>query len=154
MPVELETIVDDTAEDVGLRAAVATRLREQIHAAGVQAVREVFEQQILPAAQAGSPVGGHLDPHPGKNRASIAVSFRDNPETGWISAWISTHSGYGWLIEHGTSHNRTLTRIAIKKRRGKVAASDRTPAVPYIYPAMTQFVANIAEEQRLILENQ
>lgn len=152
MPVELETIVDNTAEDIGLRASVAVNLRARIHAAGVQAVREVFEQQILPAAQAGSPVGGHLDPHPGKNRDSIAVSFRDHVETGWISAWISTHSGYGWLIEHGTSHNRELTRKALSKRHGKVAANDRTPAVPYIYPAMTQFVGGIAERQREILE--
>src|ERR1039458_452200 len=149
---ELQTIVDDTTEDIGIRAAVAQNLRADIHAAGVQAVQEVFEQQILPAAKAGSPVGGALDPHPGKNRDSIAVSFRDNPETGWISGWIHTHSGYGWLIEHGTSHNRALTRTAKRLRRQKVV-NDRTPAQPYIFPAMTQFVGNIAERQREILES-
>jgi hypothetical protein len=98
------------------------------------------------------PSCGHLDPHPGKNRDSIQVSFRDHPETGWISAWLYTESGYGWLIEHGTSHNRQLTKTAISKRHGKVAANDRTPARPYLLPAVMQFVAQIAERQREILE--
>ena len=88
----------------------------------------------------------------GKNRDSIQVSFRDNPETGWISAWLYTESGYGWLIEHGTSHNRQLTKTAVSKRKGKVAADDRTPAHPYLVPAVLQFVAQIAERQREILE--
>jgi hypothetical protein len=135
-----------------LCASVAVNLREQIHAAAVQATQEVFGEQIEPAAKEGSPVGGHLDPHPGKNRDSIEVSFHDKPETGWISAWISTHSGYGWLIEHGTSHDRRLTRIAIRERRRKVV-NDRTPARPYIYPAMVQFVGTIAERAREILES-
>lgn len=152
MPIALEPIVDTTGDDIGLKASVALNLRAQIHAAGVLATQEVFEQQILPEARAGSPVGGHLDPHPGKNRASISVSFRDNPETGWISAWISTHSGYGWLIEHGTSHNRRLTQLA-RRKRNRPVVNDRTPARPYIFPAMMQFVRNIAEEARLILES-
>lgn len=152
MPLILEPIVDTTGDDVGLKASIALNLREQIHAAGVLATQEVFEQQILPAAKAGSPVGGHLDPHPGKNRDSIEVSFHDNPETGWISAWLSTHSGYGWLIEHGTSHNRRLTQLAKRRRRHPVV-NDRTRAQPYIYPAMTQFVGTIAERQREILES-
>ena len=152
MPSELQTIVDDTAEDIGIRCAVARNLRAEIHAAGVQATREVFEQKILPAAKAGSPVGGHLDPHPGKNRDSIAVSFRDKPETGWISAWLYTQSGYGWLIEHGTSHNRALTRMKISRRHGRVPVNDRTPSRPYLYPAVMQFAASIAERAREILE--
>ena len=151
MPLELETIVDTTGDGIGLKASVARNLREQIHAAGVQATREVFEQQILPAAKAGSPVGGHLDPHPGKNRDSIAVSFRDHPETGWISAWLYTQSGYGWLIEHGTSYNRELTRQP-KRRRQRAVENDRTAARPYLYPAVMQFVAGIAERAREILE--
>ena len=149
---QLETIVDNSADDIGFSASVAVNLREKIHAAGVQATREVFEQQILPEAKALSPVGGHLDPHPGKNRDSIAVTFRDRVETGWISAWISTHSGYGWLIEHGTSHNRRLTRMNIKARHGRVVVNDRTPAKPYIYPTMMQYVEGIVERQRQILE--
>jgi hypothetical protein len=152
MPLALEPIVDTTGDGIGLKASVAHNLREQIHAAGVQATQEVFERQILPAAQAGSPVGGHLDPHPGKNRDSLAVSFHDHVETGWISAWLSTHSGYGWLIEHGTSHDRRLTQTAKRLRRQKVV-NDRTPERPYIFPAMTQFVSNIAERARTILES-
>jgi hypothetical protein len=154
MPVELETVVDDTAEDIGLKASVAVNLRELVHAAGVQAMQEVFTEQILPAARAGSPVGGHLDPHPGKNRDSLEVTFRDKPDTGWISAWLSTHSGYGWLIEHGTSHNRRLTRMAKRLRHGRQVVEDRTPARPYIYPAMMEHVATIADRQREILESQ
>src|SRR5438552_1463933 len=107
---ELETLVDTSEEDVGFKASIVTNLREQIHAAGVQATKEIFEGQILPEAKALSPVGGAGDPHPGKNRDSLIVSFRDDPQQGWISAWLSTHSGYGWLIEHGTSHNRELTK--------------------------------------------
>jgi hypothetical protein len=153
MPVELATIVDTTEDDIGLKVSVATNLRAQIHAAGVQATQEVFEQQILPDAKANSPVGGKGDPHPGKNRDSIQVSFRDRIETGWISAWIYTESGYGWLIEHGTSHNRALTQTPIRKRKEQPVA-DRTSAQPYIYPAMLRFVQNIAERAREILESQ
>jgi len=152
MPSVLEPIVDTTADDIGFSASFATNLRAEIHNAGVQATQEIFSGPILSQAKALSPVGGHLDPHPGKNRDSIQVSFRDNPETGWISAWLYTESGYGWLIEHGTSHNRQLTRTATSKRHGKVAAIDRTPAQPYLLPAVLQFAAQIAERQREILE--
>lgn len=152
MPLELETVVDTTADDIGLRATVATSLREQIHAAGVQATQEIFEEQILPAAKEGSPVGVPPDDkHPGKNRDSIAVSFRDRLETGWISAWLFTQSGYGWLLERGTSRNRELTKTPKRRRRGKEAKDDRTPARPYLLPAM-RFCADIAERARQILE--
>lgn len=143
---ELETIVDTSDEDIGLKASVATSLREQIHAAGVKATQEIFEQQILPAAKQGSPV------LTGKNRDSIAVSFRDRLETGWISAWIFTQSGYGWLIEHGTSRNRALTRTA-KRKRSRAVVNDRTPARPYIFPAILRFVGSIPERAREILES-
>lgn len=152
MPTTLQPIVDTTAEDIGFSASFATNLRVEIHNAGVEATKQIFTEQILPQAKALSPVGGHLDPHPGKNRDSIQVSFRDNPETGWISAWLYTESGYGWLIEHGTSHNRQLTKTGKSKRHGKIAASDRTPAQPYLMPAVLQFVAQIAERQRELLE--
>ena len=66
--------------------------------------------------------------------------------------WLFTQSGYGWLIEHGTSHNRELTKTPVRRRRGKVPADDRTPAHPYLVPAVLQFVAQIAERQREILE--
>ena len=153
MPAELQPLVaDSTNDDIGFSASFAKGLAQEIHAAGVQATKEIFTENILPQAKALSPVGGHLDPHPGQNRDSLDVSFRDNPETGWISAWLFTQSGYGWLIEHGTSHNRALTKTAISKRHGKVAAADRTPARPYLVPAVLQFVAQIAERQREILE--
>ena len=124
MPIALETVVDTASEDIGLKASVAKNLREQIHAAGVQATQEIFETQILPEAKALSPVVT------GKNRDSINVSFRDRMETGWISAWLFTESGYGWFPEHGTRRSR---------------------AHPYIYPAM-RFCVNIAERAREILE--
>lgn len=153
MPAELEPLVDTTADDIGFSASFAKNLAQEIHAAGVQATQEIFTEKILPMAKAMSPVGTPPDDkHPGLNRDSIDVSFRDNPETGWISAWLFTQSGYGWLIEHGTSHNRQLTKTAISKRHGKKAASDRTPAQPYLVPAVLQFVAEIAERQREILE--
>lgn len=153
MPTELERIVDTTADDIGFSASFAKTLRADLHAAGVQAVREIFTEKILPMAKALSPVGTPPDDtHPGKNRDSIQVSFRDNPETGWISAWLYTESGYGWLIEHGTSHNRALTKTPKRKRHGKEAADDRTPAHPYLLPAVMQFVTQIAERQHEILE--
>lgn len=152
MPVELETVVDTSNEDVGFRAAVAKNLREQIHAAGVQATKEIFLDQILPEAKSLCPVGGKDDPHPGKNRDSIQVSFHDHEDTGYISAWIYTDSGYGWLIEHGTSHNRALTKTPKNRRKGKVAVDDRTPARPYIYPAM-RLCSLIAERAREIFES-
>jgi hypothetical protein len=142
---ELETIVDTSGDDIGFKASMVMNLKEKIHAAGVQATQEIFEEQILPEARALSPV------LTGKNRDSIALSFRDRLETGWISAWISTHSGYGWLIEHGTTHNRKLTKT-LKRKRKETAKDDRTPAKPYIYPAM-RFCANIAERAREILES-
>lgn len=145
MSAVLEQVVDNSADDIGLSASVATNLREQIHAAGVQATREIFTDKILPAARDGSPV------LTGKNRDSIAVSFHDHPDTGWISAWLYTQSGYGWLIEHGTSHNRALTKIARSRRKGKVAKDDRTAAHPYLLPAM-RFCEEIADRQREILE--
>lgn len=152
---DLETVVDTTSEDVGMKMSVATDLRERLHAAGVQAVREIFEEDILPTAKALCPVGTPpRDPHPGKNRESLHVTFRDNLETGFVSAWVQTASGYGWLIEHGTSHNRPLTKTKISRRHGAVALSDRTPAQPYIMPAMQEFVATIPERQREILESQ
>lgn len=150
---ELETIVDTTGDDIGFKAAIVPNLREQVHAAGVQATQEIFTEHILPEAKALCPVGGDKDPHPGKNRDSLAVTFRDDPEQGWISAWLSSHSGYGWLIEHGTSHNRELTKVPKRQRKGKTAEDDRTPARPYIYPAIMQFVANIADRAREILES-
>ena len=149
---ELETIVDTTSEDVGFKASGVSNLREKIHAAGVQATQEIFTEDVLPDAKANCPVGGDEDPHPGFNRDSLAVTFRDDPEAGWISAWIMTHSGYGWLIEHGTSHNRKLTKTAKKKRRESVV-NDRTPARPYIYPAMIRFCSRIADRAREILES-
>jgi hypothetical protein len=145
MPVDLETVVDTTGDSVGIKASVAKNLKEQIHAAGVQATKEIFEEQILPEAKSLSPV------LTGKNRDSIQVSFRDRLETGWISAWIFTQSGYGWLLEHGTSHNRALTKTP-KRRRTQAVKNDRTPARPYIYPAM-RFCALIAERAREILES-
>jgi hypothetical protein len=150
---ELETIVDTTGEDVGFRASVAVNFRQQIHAAGVLATREVFTEQIVPEAKALCPVGGKHDPHPGKNRDSITVSFHDHEDTGYISAWIYTESGYGWLIEHGTSHNRALTKTPKNRRKGKEARDDRTPAQPYIYPAM-RLCSLIPERAREILESQ
>src|SRR5579872_232132 len=149
---ELETIVDSSSEDIGLKCSVARNLRAQIHAAGVQATQEIFTEQIVPEAKALCPVGGKDDPHPGKNRDSIDVSFHDHPDTGYISAWMFTQSGYGWLIEHGTSHNRALTKTAKRLRKGKIAKDDRTPARPYLYPAM-RFCSLIAERAREILES-
>lgn len=145
MPIDLEAVVDTSGQDVGIKCSVAKNLKEQIHAAGVQATQEIFENQILPEAKSLSPV------LTGKNRDSIAVSFRDRLETGWISAWLFTQSGYGWLLEHGTSHNRALTRSP-KRRRTQVPKDDRTPARPYIYPAM-RFCSLIAERAREILES-
>lgn len=152
MPLALETVVDTSHDEIGLKASVAKDLRAKIHAAGVQATQEVFNEMIVPEAKALCPVGTKHDPHPGKNRDSIAVTFHDHPDTGYISAWLATHSGYGWLIEHGTSHNRTLTKTAKRKRHGQVAKDDRTPARPYIYPAM-RFCALIAERAAAILES-
>lgn len=149
---ELETIVDTTDEDVGFRAAGVTNLRHLIHAAGVQATKDIFEEQIVPEAKALCPVGGKDDPHPGKNSDSIKVSFHDHEDTGYISAWLYTESGYGWLIEHGTSHNRALTKTPKNRRKGKEAKDDRTPARPYIYPAM-RLCSLIAERAREILES-
>lgn len=143
---ELQTVVDTSSEDIGLKVSVATNLRELIHAAGVQATQEVFTEQILPEAKALSPV------RTGKNRDSIQVSFRDRMETGWISAWIFTESGYGWLIEHGTSTARSLTRIATNRRR-RAVVNNRTEARPYIMPAMLRYVATIADRAKEILES-
>ncbi len=92
MPLSLDTIVDTSNDDIGFKASIATNLRERIHIAGVQATQEIFAEQILPEAKSLSPV------LTGRNRDSIALSFRDKLETGWISAWIFTQSGYGWLI--------------------------------------------------------
>lgn len=158
MPVELTKVVDHDADDIGVSASVATNLHEQIHAAGVQATREIFTENILPEAKALCPVGtvdaqGRKDPHPGQNRDSLKVSFRDRIQTGWISAWLFSESGHGWLIEHGTSHNRALTKLQKSRRHGKTAAADRTPAKPYIYPAIRLYVAKIAERAREILES-
>lgn len=119
-------------------------LRTQIHAAAVQAVTEVFQTDILAAAKAGSPVGSPPDDkHPGRNRDSIQVSVRDNAEKGTVSAVLFTESGYGWLLERGTSRNRALTRLPLKRRHGKVAVADRTPARPYIMPAIARFTSKI-----------
>lgn len=143
----MQAIADVDTQEVGFRAAVKTDLREQMHNAVLQATEEVFQNDIVPEAKSGSPV------RTGKNRDSIAVSFRDRLESSWVSAWIFTQSGYGWLIEHGTSHNRKLTKTAIKKRNGKSAASDRTPAVPYIYPAITRFISKIATRAKELMES-
>lgn len=152
MPIALDPVVDNSQDDIGISASVAKNLREQIHAAGVQATKEIFLEQIVPEAKSLCPVGGKDDPHPGKNRDSINVSFHDHPDTGFVSAWMYTESGYGWLIEHGTSHNRALTKMAKRQRKGKVAKDDRTPARPYLYPAM-RFCSLIAERARAILES-
>ena len=143
---ELETLVDTTEDDIGIKASGVKNLRAEIHAAGVQATQEIFTEDIMPEAKALSPV------LTGKNRDSIAVSFRDDEEGGWISAWLSTHSGYGWLIEHGTSRNRKLTKTAKKKRRETVV-NDRTPARPYIFPAIMMHVEKIADRAREIVES-
>jgi hypothetical protein len=143
----LETIVDTSDSDVGLKCSVAKGLREKMHAAAVQATQEVFSEEILPAAKEGSPV------LTGKNRDSIAVSFRDRLETGWVSAWLFTQSGYGWLIEHGTSSRlqRGFTRTR-KSKRIFSPSLDRTPAKPYLYPAVMRFVNRIPERMKEILE--
>src|SRR5947209_1876553 len=96
----LETVVDQQNQDVGLEASVYIDFREHFHNAAVEAMVQVFETKILPEARANSPF------KTGHNRESIALSFRDRIETGWLSAWIFTQSGYGWLIEHGTKHLR------------------------------------------------
>jgi hypothetical protein len=144
----LSTIVDTTSNDIGFKASVVTGFGTKIHEAAVQATREVFERDILPAAKAGTPVAS------GNNRDSIAVSFRDNLESFWVSAWLITQSGYGWLIEHGTSHDRKLTLKAVNKRHGKVPVNDRTPAHPYIYPAIKRFVGSIPERARELIESE
>lgn len=145
----LSTLVDTTSQDIGFKAQAALDLRKRIHEAGVQATKEVFEGQILPTAQAMSPV------RTGRNRDSIRVSFRDKPETGYISAWIFTTSGYGWLIEHGTSSKkfRTLSQTRKKRRRGVEPPLDRTPPRPFLYPAVMKYVRTIAERARQILES-
>jgi hypothetical protein len=151
---ELQTVVDTSSEGIGIKASSAQNIRALIHAAGVQATQEIFNERILPEAKSLCPVGTPPDdPHPGKNRDSIKLSFRDKEETGWVSAWIYTESGYGWLVEHGTSHNRALTRTATDRRHGRKATQDRTPAQPYIMPAMINHCAEIAERQKEILES-
>jgi hypothetical protein len=126
-------------------------LRAQIHAAAVQATTEVFEQQILPAAKALSPVGVPPDDrHPGRNRDSIKVHIKSDPEKGRVDAYIFTESGYGFLLEKGFSHVRgALGRFV--KRKGRKAEGAATPARPYIYPAMLRFVRTIADRARDIL---
>lgn len=138
-------LVDTTSDEVGFKATMVTGLREKFHEAAVEATKEVFEQQCLPAAKSGSPVAT------GTNRDSIGVSFRDRLSTGWVSAWLYTSSGYGWLLERGTSFNRELTKKPMERRYGKVAVKDRTPARPYIYPAM-RFVAQIPARAKEIFE--
>jgi hypothetical protein len=140
-----KTIVDTTSQEIGFKATVVTGFGTKFHEAAVQATKEVFEREILPAAKSGSPVAT------GKNRDSIEVSFRDRLETFWVSAWLFTQSGYGWLIEHGTSHDRPLTKTN-KKRRRKSVVNDRTPPRPYIYPAIVRFVGRIPERARELLE--
>lgn len=142
----LETVVDTSGEDIGIKASVATNLQELMHAAGVQATQEIFSGPILAMARDLSPV------RTGKNRDSLAVSFRDKVDTGWISAWIFTQSGYGFLLEHGTSSNRELTKTP-KRRRRKLVVNDRTAARPYIYPAMLEYCSQIVERQREIMES-
>lgn len=126
--------------------SVIPGLREKFHEAAVQATEEVFENQIKPAAKADCPV------RTGKNRESIDVSFRDRLDVSWVSAWLYTASGYGWLIERGTSKDRALTRMNMKRRNGRVAKDDRTPARPYIYPAISRFVGQIPQRAREIFE--
>jgi hypothetical protein len=134
-----------------LEMKINRNLRQQIHAAAVEAVTEVFEQEILPAAKALSPVGVPPDDkHPGRNRDSIRVRIKEDPEKGRVDAYIYTESGYGWLLEHGTSHQRGLLgRFA--KRKGREAEGAATPARPYIYPAMLRFVRSIPDRLREIL---
>lgn len=152
MSTDLQPLVDTTADDVGFSAKMTPNLRGVIHNAGVQAVVEVFTNDVLPAAQAMSPVGTPPDDkHPGLNRDSLAVSFRDSEEEGWISAHLYTQSGYGWLLEHGTSHNRALTRLAKRQRHGAVPVQDRTPPRPYLMPAVLAFCQKIIERQAALL---
>ena len=152
MAVELEKVVDSGTDDIGITASVATNFRQEIHKAAVQATQEVFSQLMLPEAKATCPVGTVHDPHPGQNRDSLKVSFKDNLESSWVSAWLFSESGYGWLIEHGTSHNRALTRLRKRQRHGETANADRTPARPYIYPAILNHIGRIPERAREILE--
>jgi hypothetical protein len=140
----LETVVDQTNADMSLQASVYVDFAEQFHNACVEAMVEVFETQVLPAAQALSPQ------RTGKNRASIAVSFRDRLETGWLSAWIFTQSGYGWLIEHGTKHLRHATG-KFKKRSGRKAEGLPTPPRPFIYPAL-RYCEEIPNRARELFE--
>jgi hypothetical protein len=142
----LQPLVDTTSDDIGFKATMVTGLREKFHQAAVEATEQVFEQEVKPAAKAGSPV------LTGENRDSIDVSFRDRVETSWISAWLFTASGHGWLIEHGTSSKifREITKKALKKR-GSNVTMDRTPPRPYIYPAM-RFAANIPARAKQIFE--
>ena len=148
------TLVDTTGSDgLGLKATLRLPTRQQMHQAAVEATREVFEQLIVPAAKAGSPVGTPPDDkHPGKNRDSISFYVGDDEAKGEVYGRVFTQSGYGWLIEHGTSHNRALTRLHLKRRRGRFAAQDRTPAVPYIYPAVARYAPEIVNRWRDKLE--
>jgi hypothetical protein len=143
--------------EINLKARVNPHLREEIHAAVLQAVTEVFEQQILPEAKRLSPVGvSPDDKHPGFNRDSIKVQIIDHPETGKVRGWIHTESGYGYFLEHGTAGKaqRALTRTKIAKRKGKTAVNDRTPARPYIYPALLRFARNIPARIAELLSGQ
>jgi hypothetical protein len=127
-------------------------LRAQIHAAAVQATTEVFEQNILPMAKELSPVGTPPDDkHPGRNRDSIRVRIKDDPEKGRIDAYIYTESGYGWLLERGFSHARGVLGRFTKRSKGRKAEGVATAGRPYIYPAMLRYVRTIAERARDIL---
>jgi hypothetical protein len=141
----LQPLVDTTSDDIGFKATMVTGLREKFHQAAVEATKQVFEQEVKPAAKNGSPVLS------GTNRDSIDVSFRDRVESSWISAWLFTASGYGWLLERGTSRNRELTKKPLNRRHGKIAVDDRTRARPYIYPAM-RFASQIPALAKQIFE--
>lgn len=150
----LETIVDTAADDdVGLTAKVATDIAERMHDAILQATGEVFHDVIAPQAQRDSPVGTPPDDkHPGKNRDSIRTRVFDDRDKHLVTGTVYTTSGYGWLLEHGTSHNRSLTRTKISRRHGKAATDDRTPARPYLYPAVRDNAEKIIDRAREILE--
>lgn len=152
----LSTIAEAPAGDeTGISARMELNLGERMHDAILQATHEVFEGQIIAQAQRDSPVGTPPDDkHPGKNRVSIRTRVFDDRDKHQVTGTVYTTSGYGWLLEHGTSHNRSLTRMKISRRHGRVAAQDRTPARPYIYPAVRDHASVIIEQAKAIMEQE
>jgi hypothetical protein len=127
-----------------LELKLNAQLREQIHQAVVESVTETFQQEIVPAAKAGSPR------RTGANAASIAVTVTDNVENSRIRAAMFTQSGHGYYVEKGTSHNRELTKTPSKRRKVQPKA-DRTPARPYLMPAFQRYWPQILAKFRSIV---